>query len=383
MRSGRILLLLGVAGVIATGASSQEARQAVTVRARDAQRSVLTPELEAATRDGLAYLARTQSADGAWRGDVGRKWGTSYRVTRENAAHVGVTALALMAFLACGELADRGKYGEQLGRAADFLVKSCEDNGYITTNGTKMYSHAFAVLALAELYGMTKRNVKPAMQRAIHLMCDAQNREGGWRYHPFAQESDMSITVCQVMALRAARNAGVSVPVKVIENAVNYVRRSVRRPGENIGSRGGWGWRRRQNEPYGPGVFKYQLRYGTRSTFALTAAGVVTLYGAGIYKDPVIERSLDFMLENAAEHHDYYENHMRFYYANYYAVQAFFVAGGDRWRHYFEGLREFLLERQGPDGSWPCDVGPGRDFSTAAATLILAIPYGYLPIFQR
>ena len=115
MRSGRILLLLGVAGVIATGASSQEARQAVTVRARDAQRSVLTPELEAATRDGLAYLARTQSADGAWRGDVGRKWGTSYRVTRENAAHVGVTALALMAFLACGELADRGKYGEQLG----------------------------------------------------------------------------------------------------------------------------------------------------------------------------------------------------------------------------------------------------------------------------
>ena len=38
---------------------------------------------------------------------------------------------------------------------------------------------------------------------------------------------------------------------------------------------------------------------------------------------------------------------------------------------------------RGPDGSWPCDVGPGRDFSTAAATLILAITYGYLPIFQR
>ena len=36
----------------------------------------------------------------------------------------------------------------------------------------------------------------------------SQNDEGGWRYEPYARESDMSIVVCQVIALRAARNIG-------------------------------------------------------------------------------------------------------------------------------------------------------------------------------
>src|SRR5580765_6743138 len=102
-----------------------------------------------------------------------------------------------------------------------------QENGYITRDGTRMYSHAFATLFLAEVYGMTRRaDIKRALQRSVNLIVDSQNAEGGWRYKPFQRESDMSITVCQVLALRSARNVGIHVPITTIKNAQQYVYRS-------------------------------------------------------------------------------------------------------------------------------------------------------------
>ena len=54
-----------------------------------------------------------------------------------------------------------------------------------------MYGHGFATLALAEVYGMTRRrDLKPKIEAAIHLIEDTQNidgqprLDGGWRYQP-------------------------------------------------------------------------------------------------------------------------------------------------------------------------------------------------------
>lgn len=350
-----------------------------------------TPEVnsrvEKATRRGLTYLAAHQSKVGFWSGDVGFKVNASYRTTAPDSAHVGITALSLMAFLACGQTPGRGKYGDVVDRAAKYLVTASQENGYMTVNGTRMYSHAFATLALAEVYGMTKsKSVRDALQSSVQLIADSQNREGGWRYKPFAQESDMSITVCQVMALRASRNAGIFVPRNVISDAVKYVRESAR------GTRETEYWRSFRNRRLGlfnTGVFKYQKRSDARASFALTAAGVTTLFGAGVYEDPLIDRGLDFMLRNQSEYNEYFDNHYFFYYGNYYAVQAFYIAGGRRWKDYYfgtgatVGIADFLTERQAADGSWSCATGPGTNFATAVATLILAIPFQYLPIFQR
>ena len=347
--------------------------QAMTRRQRE--------DVDIATRKGLEFLARTQSANGAWPAHVGFKVNASYRVTDHDASHVGITALAVMAFLARGEVPGRGKYGKQLNRAIDYLIGCTEENGYLTSNGTRMYSHAFATLALAEVYGMTPRkDVRNALQRSVNLIADSQNKEGGWRYKPFAQESDMSITVCQVMALRAARNSGIFVARNVISDAVKYVRASARHPREQEY------WRHIRNRRLGlfnTGVFKYQQRRDARASFALTAAGVTTLYGAGIYEDPLIERGLDFMVSKLEEYNHAFEDHYFFYYGNYYAVQAFYIAGGHRWNRYWHSTRKFLLDTQKSDGSWDCSIGPGKNFATAVATLILAIPYQYLPIFQR
>ncbi len=358
---------------------------------RDTGFRTTTPEVdarvEAATRRGLAWLADHQSKAGFWAGDVGYKVNASYRVTAPDAEHVGITALALMAFLACGEVPGRGKYGDNVERATRYLIASSQENGYMTAQGSRMYSHAFATLALAEVYGMTKtKELRDALQRSVQLIADSQNREGGWRYKPFAQESDMSITVCQVMALRASRNAGIFVSKNVIGDAVKYVRESARNERESEYWRS---FRNRELGHFNSGVFKYQKRADARASFALTAAGVTTLYGAGIYEDPLIDRGLEFMLENQDEYNRIFDSHYFFFYGNYYAVQAFYIAGGRRWKDYYfgsnrtTGIADYLTDRQASDGSWSCEVGPGTSFATAVSTLILAIPFQYLPIFQR
>jgi hypothetical protein len=329
---------------------------------------------------GLQWLRDHQGEDGSWSTYVGYKLSDDYELLDRNPLpHVGVTALALMSFLAGGHLPDRGDHGIAVRRGLDFVLACAKDDGQILENGTRMYSHAFATLFLAEVYGMVQEpDVKRRLQRAVDLIVDSQNAEGGWRYRPFARESDMSVTVCQVLALRSARNVGIHVPITTIRSAQNYVYRSaVKGGGRHYGhSRGGM---------YGEqdGSFRYQNHEPTRATFSLTAAGVTTLFAAGEYDSPIIRSAFDYMDAAREDFCDRWEGHYFFYYGNYYAVQAYYIQGDPHWTRFFRDLKRRLLRMQRPDGSWPNDIGPGPAFGTAVATLILQIPMQYLPIFQR
>ena len=368
-------LLLCAPLFLAIGTSpAQEPKRRIAVTSGE---EWITPEVGRAAARALKWLAEQQSPNGYWAQDIGFKLNTDYSIMEADAPHVGVTALALIAFLAGGNLPGRGEYGQVLERGITYLLGCLKEDGYITDHGSRMYDHAFATLFLAEVYGMTARSdVRKALQSAVNIIVDSQNREGGWRYKPFARESDMSITVCQVLALRSARNVGIAVPSRTIRDAERYVRRSAvsRREGNyNYGY-----------SPYNEGgAFTYQLRGHSRATFPLTAAGVTTLHAAGIYDDPVIDDAFEFLDSQMPDFNRYYFGHYFFYYGHYYAVQAYYTAGGDRFKNYFRSIRDLLLRQQQSNGSWPCQVGPGEAFSTAVAALILQIPYQYLPIFQR
>ncbi len=351
-----------------------------TLRRGSSNEQLIDTQLREAVARGHAWLAAHQHKDGYWAELVGYKLNTDYNALEDRPRpHVGVTALALMSFLAGGHLPDRGKYGKELSRGLDFVLSASQDDGQIQLFGTRMYSHAFATLFLAEVYGMVERDdVKRVLQRSVDLIVDSQNAEGGWRYRPFARESDMSITVCQVLALRSARNVGIHVPLTTIKNAQNYVYRSAVRGNDR--SR-----RFRGHGHYGDqgGSFKYQNRDHTRATFPLTAAGVTTLYAAGEYDSPVISNALDYLDRQVdGFSRDWYE-HYFFYYGHYYAVQAYYITGDPRWQRYFRKIKRMLLDRQQNDGRWRCRTGPGDAFGTAVSTLILQIPLQYLPIFQR
>lgn len=364
-------------GVLAATASVAPAQRQL----QDIGRWQITEEQKHAVGRGLDWLAAEQDPGGYWVQDIGFKLNTDYKVTKHDAAHVGVTGLALMSFLAGGHLPDRGRYGKVISRGLDYVLRCVRENGYITDHGSRMYSHAFATLFLAEIYGMTLRSdVRRELQRCVNMIVDSQNAEGGWRYKPFARESDMSITVCQVLALRSARNVGITVPASTIRAAEQYVRRSA--VSESRRHRPIYGSMNYLDEG---GAFRYQLSRHSRATFPLTAAGVTTLFAAGIYDDELVNRALEFLTTRMSDFNHQYgrQGHYFFYYGHYYAVQAFYIYGGSAWTVYFSRMRDELLGMQEPSGAWPCSSGPGKAFGTAVATLILQIPYQYLPIFQR
>ena len=234
-----------------------------------------------------------------------------------------------------------------------------------------MYSHAFACLFLAEIFGMTHRaDMRQKLQLATNLTVDAQNIHGSWRYEPNSPESDMSITVCQIMALRAARNIGIKVPKSTIDRAYNYVIRSA------IDGRAA-----------SAAASSTRRRKATRTSYSLTAAGVATLHNTGTYDHALIRAGIDYLKREFDPSSASYPDHYFFWYGNYYASQVFFTAsdsGVDNWNALLlAGITTILLKSQQENGSWKNSVGPGQAFSTAVACIILQIPYQYLPIFQR
>lgn len=310
---------------------------------------MITPEAEKCIEAGLAFLASRQQDDGSFGGGG---------YSRD----VAVAALAGMAFISGGSTPNRGPYGEHVERCIKYLADNTQDSGYINAPGSgshgPMYGHGFATLFLAETYGMTRRgDIRDKLSRAVNLICNSQNGEGGWRYQPIRKEADISVTICQIMALRAAKNAGLHVPAEVVEKCTDYVKKS-------------------QNAD---GGFMYMIS-GGQSAFPRSAAGVVALYSAGIYEGPEVERGLAYVMDYIPAGGGF-SRESHYFYGHYYAVQAMWIKGGDFWRRWFPAVRDELIVRQRKDGSWMDSIC--QEYGTAMACIILQIPNNYLPIFQR
>lgn len=318
--------------------------------------SEFTPELMTAVEKGLKFLATEQNEDGSFGGG---RYGRN----------VAITALACLAFMADGNLPGRGPYGEIVERGLEYVLANSTESGLIAAEATNgpMYGHGFAALFLGEVYGMTigggdtrqTARIHEALVKAVRLIEQTQNDEGGWRYNPVPYDADISVTICQVMALRSARNAGIEVSKDTIDRAVDYVRRC----------------------QLADGGFRYQLDQGS-SAWPRSAAGVASLFYAGIYEDDAIDRGLEY-LTRAALPGQPARSRAHYYYGHYYAVQAMYLAGGEWWANWWTGIREELIDAQlRESGKWE-DRGVGDSYATAMALIILQMPKRYLPIFQK
>ena len=302
--------------------------------------------LELSIRRGMSWLAAQQADDG------------SFGSRSHYGPHVGITGLAGLAFMGDGNMPGRGSYGETVQRALAFVLAHSSESGLFAaeTSHGPMYGHGFATLFLAEVYGMTNRpDAREALRKSVRLIVNTQNDEGGWRYQPVRNDADLSVTVCQVMALRAARNAGIYIDKRVIDAAIEYVKAS-------------------QNPD---GGFRYMLTSGG-SAFARSAAGVATLQYAGVYGGEEIDRGLQYLRrflppkEQSVGH---------YFYGHYYAAQAMFLAGSKHWNGWWPPVRNELLEKQSTEGAWRGQAG--EEYGTAMALIILQIPNRLIPIFQK
>jgi hypothetical protein len=277
--------------------------------------------------------------------------------------------------MSAGHQPNRGAYGRVVTDALRFVLSKENvgggEPGFLHNPGASphgpMYGHGFATLFLAEVSGMVhdralRLEVRDKLRKAVSLILKSQNREGGWRYTPQSTDADLSVTICQIMALRAARNAGVAVPKSQVDRCVEYVKACQDR-------RAGW--------------FRYMKQGGGgggAQGFARTAAGVVALYSAGIYKGPEVEAGLRFLMGSKRTGWGGRRD-IHYFYGHYYAVQAMWTAGGTYWSEWYPAIRDELLNSQGPDGSWLDQIC--SHYGTAMACIILQVPNNYLPILQK
>ena len=316
------------------------------------------------TRDaigqGLRYLATKQVRNGALAGAFG---------THGYSAGVAVTALSGLAFLCSGSTPFSGPYAKNIRACTGFVLKNVRESGYIAEGDaarrfSNMYGHGYAMLYLSQIYGMSRRKeVREKLSSAVEMTCNIQNRLGGWRYQPVARDADLSITICQVMALRAAHNAGIQVGEEVRAKTVKYVE-SCQNP---------------------DGSFHY-TENGGRTTLALTAAGVVSYYSAGIYEGERVESALEWIYDHRpGKASGSLVSPMNYYYAHYYAVQAMWHAqlkNPQYWNAWYPLIRDELMdEKRSRDGTWP-DSRVGSEFGTAMSCIILQMPFNYVPVFS-
>lgn len=317
----------------------------------------VTPAMDKSVQRGLAYLAKTQTQDGNW---VNSRDGAAYPVS--------MAALAGMAFLANGNTTSRGPYAENVRKVVHYILGNVQPNGLICgpgqEQGRPMYGHGFSMLFLASAYGMetddrTRTAMRKVIEKAIDLTARGQSNIGGWTYIPGGGDEG-SVTVTQIQGLRAAQNAGFTVPKGVIEEAVRYLERCKTPEG---------GIQYAFNSPTGPRL-------------AISAAAIATLYNAGEYDSKLADDCMNYVWKNFKQSKEDWNAFGHGFYAHLYAAQAFYQAGDEYWDDYFPENREKILKMQAGDGSWNGD-GIGPVYGTACALIILQLPYKFLPIFQR
>jgi len=386
----------------------------VDQRGDAARRAGATQASEQAVAASLAWLAEQQLASGAWPmvESVLGEDPEPMRFTEKNdpeeearqrlersqsglQAESGVTALAILAYLGAGHTSEDPQYGRTVSRGLKWLVaqqvrtrpqdadSQRRYDGFLggkANRFARMYCHGMATIALGEAYGMTRDPVlKEPLEKALRYIVRMQYPDGSWRYSDWQNQrnatGDMSLFGWQVMALKSAQTAGIELPNKGIEKALDRARQFlVSRRNEmrgRDGSRTG-------------GLASY--RPGERPRPAMTAESLFCwqLLGAAP-NDPAMVEAVESLRRNPprlATQDIYYW---------YYGTLAMFQHGGIEGEEWTRAMQDTLVssQRQQGDesGSWdprrPWGDYGGRIFSTAMSTLCLEVYYRYLPMYQQ
>jgi hypothetical protein len=351
VRHARLAISVGLVILLAAPPSRVRAADDLFPKHLDAR-------TQKAIQAGLRYLAKTQGQDGNWNS---ARDGQSYPAV--------MTSLAGMALLANGNTPTRGPYAENVRKAQQFIISCARPSGLITDAseglGRPMYGHGFGLLFLASAYGMetdprVRDRSRKAITDAIKLTATSQSAAGGWTYVP-GMGDEGSVTVTQMQGLRAASNAGFTVPKGTVEAAVKYLE-ACKTP---------------------EGGISYSLGSGGGPRPAISAAAICCLYNAGEYDSRLAEQCLKYVWDHFKPHDGQWAKGTGHeFYTHLYASQAFYQAGDQYWDKYFPQTRDQLLQMQGPDGSWHGD-GIGPVYGTSIALIILQMPYKLLPIYQR
>lgn len=344
--------------------------------------------MDQALRDALEWLKEHQAPDGSWDCDgfdaeCGKIGNSVCDMPGRSGHDVGVTGLALLAFLGEGGMPNEGRYGDTLAKGIRWLRDQADpDTGLIGDTSTHefLYNHALGTLALCEAYYATRSpRLKGPCQRAVHYIQRARNPYGAWRYNePPNGTNDTSVTGWMVFALKAAEDAGLEVDEGAYEGAMSWLDEvtdpQTGRVGYNeLGSRSSR-------------ITGVNDHFPSERGEAMTAVGTLSRIFMGQSdpdEHPILERHADLMLRSLPVWDpDGLGNDMYYWY---YGTYAMFQLGGKHWRQWEDAMKQTLLETARKDGdakgSWdpsgPWGFSGGRVYSTALMALSIEVYFRY------
>ncbi len=317
---------------------------------------LLTPQVREMTEKALDYLAKTQGPDGGW-GDM------QFKPT-----NTGVTALACLAFMAEGSRPRVGRFGKTVDRGLEFILKNVKKgSGIIAGAGSNelgpMYEHALSTLALLMASGDMpwKSEMHEVLGNAVDSIKKSQKLDGGWRYAMTNQgDSDMSVTANVLWVLRTAKKCGFTVPKEAVDKGVKYIEKCA----------------------LPDGTFRYRY-WGLHASPSLGGTGIIALCNDGSMDHPLIGPARDRI---AYDYQRYTIEDLKarryFVYGAFYASLGMYSCGDEYFVPWFRKAVAVLATMQRKDGEF-FDEYDNTVYPTAMAAMILQVPLGYLPIYER
>jgi len=195
------------------------------------------PLVEGALK-GIDYLVQQQNADGSWSQGEESRYMQSVGQKNGDIHNVADTCMAALALVRAGNLPDKGKYGSNVARAADFVCKSIEssdrDSLFVSeVRGTRVqvklgqYVDTFlASVFLPEVKGHMKspdenERVTTALGKVVHKIEKNQGTDGAFANGGWAPIHSQSLAL---QGLNRAKQVGMPVDALAISRAESYSR---------------------------------------------------------------------------------------------------------------------------------------------------------------
>lgn len=353
----RQMLAIGAASLGAAAFVPSLLRGAAPARRQDAIFDEQTPETRKSIEKGIEWMLKAQNkAQGFWGCEPGAQ------------PSAAITGLGGLVMLATGSTPGSGEHMEPINHAIEWAIKTQNNSGFISTGQDwtgvgAFFEHSSITTFLTEAYGMSAELTENDLLRnrinlAIEYLDGQQNPDGGYGASGRGSASDLAITASVYSALRSAHNSGLDVKGANLEKVVTFTEK-------NAISGGGF--------------------RGNHGMFYPTAAGLRILYSQNRQGDAQVQKSADKVLKHtiASEYGGSISEWD--YLAAFYATHAFMLASetDGAWKKWFPKIRDYLIKKQNPDGSWTVEYCMQcRAFATALSLLVLMAPQRSLPMWQ-
>ena len=213
--------------------------------AESAPKPVTPAQVEKSIQRGIEWLIKNQNKDGSW-GSARKTKDLNIFAPVPGAHHAfrsGTSALSVEALIDTKAADGNSAARQALERGEEWLIKNLPQVRRADTVAIyNVWGHAYGIQALVKMLRRADDNperqkaIKEVIQTQIDRLRRYESVDGGWGYYDFSVGSQKpaavttSFTTATVLvALHAAKEAGIEPPEKLVKRAVNTINRQRKR----------------------------------------------------------------------------------------------------------------------------------------------------------